>query len=178
MKVSDHLFVVISQAEFAHIIGVSEATVSGLVAEGTLVKGEPVCDWLKAYCLRLREVAAGRASAESGGLDLVQERAALARTQRQGLEIKNEVARKTYAPVEALATVLATASQQVVECFEMLPAQIATSMPDLPHEVTDLLVTAIAEARNKWVKTTSSLLLPEETSPEDDADDQIEEDFS
>jgi hypothetical protein len=47
---------------------------------------------LLAYCARLREMAAGRQS-DAGGLDLIQERAALAREQRIGHEIKNAVSR-------------------------------------------------------------------------------------
>ena len=93
MKAVAALGVGITQAEFAVIIGVSEAKVSQLVAEGVIQRGQIAHMWLLEYCERLREVAAGRASVEAGGLDLVQERAALARSQREAQEIKNAVAR-------------------------------------------------------------------------------------
>ena len=78
MKVIPCLYAPISQAEFAALIGVSEARVSQLVSEGVIVRGDSGHEWLLAYCERLRDQAAGRASAGLGGLDLVQERAALA----------------------------------------------------------------------------------------------------
>lgn len=170
MKVLDELSVQVSQAEFALIVGVSEATVSGLVAEGTLVRGETVQQWLHNYCRRLREVAAGRMSGELGGLDLVQERAALARTQREGLEIKNAVARKEYAPIDLLAAVLAAASQAITERFDELPGKLVKEVPDLPDEARVVVMTVIANARNEWVKKTSELVVADETSPDDDLD--------
>lgn len=170
MKVLDELSVQVSQAEFALIVGVSEAAVSGLVAEGTLVRGETVQQWLHSYCRRLREVAAGRMSGELGGLDLVQERAALARTQREGLEIKNAVARKEYAPIDLLAAVLAAASQAISERFDELPGKLAKEVPDLPDEARTVVMTVIANARNEWVKKTSELVVADETSPDDDLD--------
>lgn len=45
-----------------------------------------VAEVVPAYCRHLREAAAGRASSGAGTLDLVQERAALARAQREKLE--------------------------------------------------------------------------------------------
>ena len=82
MKVIPLLEQAIAQAEFAQMIGVSEARVSQLLSEGVLARGETALEWNVAYCERLRDQAAGRLGAEVGGLDLVQERAALAREQR------------------------------------------------------------------------------------------------
>lgn len=69
-----------------------------------LTKGDNAHSWLLGYCDRLRGMAAGRHSA--GGLDLVQERAALARSQREAQELKNAVARGEFAPIGLLADVL------------------------------------------------------------------------
>lgn len=122
----------ISQAEFGAWVGVSEARVSQFMAEGVLTRGESGHEWLIAYCERMRDMAAGRASSELGGLDLVQERAALAREQRLGIAIKNAVARGEYAPISLLAEVLATASQSVSERFEQLPGLLRKGCPELP----------------------------------------------
>jgi phage terminase Nu1 subunit (DNA packaging protein) len=88
---------------------------------------------LIAYCERLREMAAGRGSMDAGGLDLVQERAALAREMRMGHEIKNEVARKSTRPSRCCPRRLAMASQAVVERIEQLPSALKKACPELPE---------------------------------------------
>ena len=99
-----------SQAELAELIGVSEGRVSQIMSDGIVERGLTLSVQLRQYCEWLREVAAGRQSMEVGGLDLVQERAALAREQRHGIELKNAVARGEFAPIALLSEVLATAS--------------------------------------------------------------------
>lgn len=157
MKVLPHLDAPISQAEFAQIIGVSEARVSQLVSDGVLTRGETAAEWLVAYCERLRDQAAGRLG-ESHGLDLVQERAALAREQRIGQALKNGVARKEYGPVGILADVLGTASSAVVDRFDHLEGVLSKSCPDLPEEAKTAVLTVIADARNEWIRATAKLV--------------------
>lgn len=149
----------ITQAEFAAMVGLSEAKVSQLFSENVLNRSGSAHDLLKAYCARLREVAAGRASGAFGGLDLVQERAALAREQRIGQALKNATARGAYAPISLLAQVLATASQAVVERFEQLPGMLRKSCPDLGESAHTQIGEVIARARNEWVAKTSKLVI-------------------
>jgi phage terminase Nu1 subunit (DNA packaging protein) len=164
----------ISQAEFGAWVGVSEARVSQLMAEGVLTRGESGHEWLIAYCERMRDMAAGRASSELGGLDLVQERAALAREQRLGIAIKNAVARGEYAPISLLAEVLATASQSVSERFEQLPGLLRKVCPELPDTARDKLMSAIADARNQWVRATARLVSEAVSPPDDDEPEEGE----
>lgn len=130
---------------------------SQLVSEGVITRGETAAEWLTAYCERLRGQAAGRLG-DSLGLDLVQERAALAREQRIGQAIKNGVARKEYAPVGLLADVLGTASSAVVDRFDHLEGMLAKACPDLPDEAKTIVQAVIADARNEWVKSTAALV--------------------
>lgn len=157
MKVLPVLDQTVAQAEFAQMIGVSEARVSQLVSEGVIVRGDTCHGWLVAYCERLRDQAAGRMG-DSGGLDLVQERAALAREQRIGQAIKNGVARKEFGPVGLLADVLGTASSAVVDRFDHLEGVLAKSCPDLAEEAKTAVLTVIANARNEWIKSTARLV--------------------
>ena len=96
---------------------------------------------------------------EIGGLDLVQERAALARSQRLGIEIKNALARNEFAPVSVLSEVLATVSQAVVERFDQLPGVLEKSCPDLPSAARVQVMAALSSARNEWARATESLTL-------------------
>jgi phage terminase Nu1 subunit (DNA packaging protein) len=161
-----------TQAEFGQIVGVTQQAVSDFVRVAALGPGIAAGEMLLAYCDRLREVAAGRGWSEAGGLDLAQERAALAREQRIGHEIKNEVARKTYAPISLLSETLALASQAVGERFEQLPSALKRECPDLPEAARDALMRAIAAARNEWAERTMQLIteaLANEILPDDDA---------
>lgn len=158
MKVLPALAQPISQAEFAQVVGVSEARVSQLVSEGVLVRGDTAHAWLVAYCDRLRDQAAGRLGAELGGLDLVQERAALAREQREGQAIKNAVARKEYAPVGVLSDVLGMAASAVVDRFDQLEGVLRKAVPDLPDEAKTAVLKVIANARNEWIRATDRIV--------------------
>lgn len=162
-----------TQAEFGALVGIAQQTVSEMVGEGILQSGAPLGHWLLAYCARLREQAAGRLGSGPDGLDLAQERAALAREQRRGLEIKNGVLRAEYAPVSLLGEVLASASQAVAEGFDHLPGQIRKACPNLPPAATDQVMSVIAGARNKWVKGTVELLAAKLITTDDDDDLQV-----
>lgn len=160
-----------TQAELAELTGVSQQNISALMSEGKLPPMGLLGDMLHAYCQRLRDQAAGRLGAEIGGLDLVQERAALAREMRIGHAGKNALARGEYAPIALLAEVLAIASQSVVERFEQLPAMLKKSCPDLPDAAREVLMTALASARNEWVSATCELVVKRLDDEADDATD-------
>lgn len=169
MKVVPLLDQVISQAEFAEVIGVSEARVSQLMADGVLARGDTAHNLILSYCERLRDQAAGRMG-DSMGLDLVQERAALAREQREGQAIKNAVARKEYAPVGLLADVLGQAASAVVGRFDQLEGTMRKACPDLPDEAKTAVLQVIASARNEWIRSTARLV-SESVDTMMDADD-------
>lgn len=152
MKVLAALTEQITQAEFAQAVGVSEARISQLISEGVLPREASAGEWLTAYCERLREQAAGRAS--TGPLDLAQERAALAREQRMGQAIKNAVARREYAPVGVLSDILGMAASAVVDRFDQLEGLLSKAAPDLPDEAKTVVMKVIASARNEWIRAT------------------------
>lgn len=173
MKVTPLLDQVISQADFAEMVGISEARVSQLMADGVMPRGGNAHEWLLAYCDRLRDQAAGRAGAESGGLDLVQERAALARSQREAQDLKNAVARGEFAPVGLLADVLGRASSSVVDRFDMLEGDLRKACPDIPDDVLMTVLGVNAKARNEWLRATSRLVddyIDQLVAEEEDAD--------
>lgn len=146
-----------TQAQFAALVGIAQPNVSTMLSSGKLPADAPLGEMLLAYCARLREQAAGRMG-ESTGLDLVQERAALARAQREGQDIKNAIARREYAPIGLLADVLGMASSAVVDRFDQLEGQLRKACPDLPDEARTTVQTVIAAARNEWIRGTCSLV--------------------
>ena len=143
-----------TQSDVAMVVGVSQQAISALVTEGKLQTAGTLGEVLQAYCQRLRLQAAGRMGDEVGGLDLVQERAALAREQREGQAIKNAVARKEYAPVGLLADVLGMAASAVVDRFDQLEGALRKACPDLPDDAKTTVQSVIAAARNEWIRST------------------------
>jgi phage terminase Nu1 subunit (DNA packaging protein) len=140
------------------VVGVSQQAISAMVTDGKLPAAGTLGEVLQAYCQRLRLQAAGRMGDELGGLDLVQERAALAREQREGQAIKNAVARKEFAPVGLLADVLGMAASAVVDRFDQLEGALRKACPDLPDEAKVTVQTVIAAARNEWIRSTERLV--------------------
>lgn len=160
------LDLVVDQAVFARAVGVSEARVSQLVADGVLRRGEPARLWLQAYCERLREQAAGR------GQELTMERAALARSQRIGQDLKNAVTQREYAPIGLLADVLAAASSAMVDRLDALSGTLARKCPQLDDESRTEVLKVIADARNEWVRQTASLAVEIVDELSEDADEE------
>lgn len=157
MKILPYLDAHISQAEFAQMVGVSEASISKRVSEGILQRGDNAHAWLVAYTEHLRDQAAGRLG-DSMGLDLVQERAALARSQREAQDLKNAVARGEYAPIGLLADVLGEAASAVVDRMDQVEGDLRKACPDLPEEARVIVLRVLAGARNEWIRSTAKLV--------------------
>ena len=147
-----------TQSDVAMVVGVSQQAISAMVNDGKLQTAGTLGEVLQAYCQRLRLQAAGRMGDEVGGLDLVQERAALAREQREGQAIKNAVARKEFAPVGLLADVLGMAASAVVDRFDQLEGSLRKACPDLPDDAKTTVQSVIAAARNEWIRSTERLV--------------------
>lgn len=147
----------INEAAFGELVGISQQAVSEFLEAVSLAPGVSASEMLAAYCDRLREQAAGRLG-DTDGLDLVQERAALARAQREGHEIKNAVARGEYASINLMAQTLAMASQAVVERFEQLPGTLKKSCPHLDDATREQIMGVLAHARNEWVSHAERLI--------------------
>ena len=167
------LYAKATQDQVAVVVGVTQPTISVLISEGKLPSFGSLQEVVHAYCYRLREQAAGRMGSTVGGLDLAQERAALAREQRMGIEIKNAVLRGEYAPIGLLSQVLAIASQSIVERFEQLPSTLKKACPDLPDAAREQVMLVLAAARNEWVRGTSELIVAQLS--EDDLDEGEDE---
>jgi hypothetical protein len=158
-----------TQETLGRLVGVTQPRISVMTTAGVIPDGAPLGEQLLAYCAHLRESAAGRATA--GPLDLAQERAALARSQREGVDLRNAIQRGDYAEVRLLEQLLAAAAQTVVDRFDHLPAQLLTACPELPQSAVDTLMSTIAQARNEWSRATARLVVEQVLAAEDEVDD-------
>lgn len=135
----------VTQSAFGELVGISQPAVSDLLSRGVITAGQPAGEWLKAYCHHLREQAAGRAAA--GELDLAGERAALAKVQRERIEMQNAVTRKELAPVTVIEEVLARVGRQIVGILESIPVQLKRRS-SLTADDLDFITREIVKARN------------------------------
>jgi len=160
-----------TQAEFAELVGVNQSTVSRLISDGVIDHNSTGLQWLQGYIQRLQGQAAGRLGDESNGLDLVQERAALAREQRIAQKMKNDVASGEYAPIGLLSDVLGVASSAVVDRFDQLEGTLRKSCPGIDDEVMTVVMRVVASARNEWIRSTVKLVTAAVEGMVDDEDD-------
>jgi len=158
-----------TQTAFGDLVGISQQAVSDLLRRDVIGTGEPAGAWLQSYCTHLREQAAGRAAA--GDLDLAGERAALARVQRERIEMQNAVTRRELAPVALLESALATMAQKVAAILEAIPGEIKRRSNNLVAEDIEVIVAEIVKARN----TAAAAQL--DTEQADGTDDDSDGDF-
>lgn len=174
MTIQDYLSKPATQEALAELVGVTQPTISNLMAQGKLPREGTLGELVLAYCERLRDQAAGRLG-DTLGLDLVQERAALAREQRIGQAMKNAIARGEYAPIGALADVLGMASSAIVDRIDQLDGVLRKACPDLPEEARATVLQVIASARNEWIRSTVKLVTDDVQTMLEDGEDEPEQ---
>jgi phage terminase Nu1 subunit (DNA packaging protein) len=111
-----------SQQAIADLIGATRQAVSEIEARGIARRADPLGEWLRAYCIHMREMAAGRAT--TGNLDLATERARLAAEQADRIAMQNAVSRRELAPVPLIAEILSRVGRQVATILEAIPIQL------------------------------------------------------
>jgi phage terminase Nu1 subunit (DNA packaging protein) len=136
-----------TQAAFGALVGVSQQAIGNLVGRGVLDTSVPGLQMLHAYCSHLREQAAGRASA-SGELDLVAERAGLAKEQKDRIAMQNAISRKELAPVVLIEEVLSKAGARIAGMFDAIPGAVRRRVPSLSSEEINNIAREIARVRN------------------------------
>lgn len=157
----------ITQKVFGEIVGISQPAVSDLIKRGVLTDGDTAKNWLVAYCSHLREQAAGRAGSD-GSLDLVSERARLAKEQADKVAFQNAITRNRLAPVELLEEVLAKAAGRINGIFDAIPGMIKRRVPSLTSDDVDMIAAEIAKGRNIVASMSLNDLSDDSTAEDDD----------
>lgn len=154
----------VTQAQFAELVGISQQAVSDLTARGILRRGDSAGQWLIAYCANLRGQAAGRAS--MGDLDLVQERARLAKEQADRVALENQQSRRELAPVALMESTLGMLANKIVGVLESIPVNLRRNTA-LPAEAIHFVRDEIINARNTIANITLDLEEDEGTEESD-----------
>jgi len=136
-----------TQQTIAEHLDLSQPTVSDLLQRlGIDWRKSTIDDVRVAYIRHLREQAAGRFS--DGPLDLMNERARLAKEQADRLELQNAQTRKELAPIVLIEQVLAKAGVRVAGILDAIPGMIRRRSPSLSSSDLDCISAEISKARN------------------------------
>lgn len=141
--------------EVARHIGVSAKYVQDLIRDGVLERKSrglyDLDECREAYISKLREKAAGRAG--SGELDLVSERARLAKEQADAKEMENAVERGDLVYIEDVAKQVENQFTKVRTRLLGVPTKVAPEVHACAttREVQSVIEQAIVEALNELV---------------------------
>lgn len=136
-----------TQAEIAEHLDISERRVRELATEwGIDSRQHTLSEWRLRYLRKLREEAAGRAA--TGDLDLVVERARLAKAQADRIEMQNAVTRNELAPVELIEEILARAGVKAAKLLDTIPGELKRRCPQLSADDIATIAGTIAKVRN------------------------------
>ncbi|WP_288129982.1 terminase small subunit [Accumulibacter sp.] len=137
----------LTQTEIGEHLAMSQAAAGDMLRRLGIDWNESTLDDIRvAYIRHLREIAAGRAG--SGDLDLASERAMLARSQRERIDLANAVTRRELAPVILIEQVLARAGSKVAGILDGIPGMIKRRVARLTAAEISLIAAEIARARN------------------------------
>lgn len=163
-----------TQQELADLVGVTQSAISRYIGAGHVPRDGTALEQLRAYLAHLEAEAVRQMG--DGVLSLPQERAALARAQREMIELKNAAALAEYAPTELLREVLAVTSAGMAGHIDSLPGQIERAVPDLLEAARAAVLAIIASARAEWVRSTAELADRSLSKLEHDQDDSLMDD--
>ena len=141
-------------AELAAHLGISPTRISQLKTAGILPeapRGKHDLDACRvAYLAHLREVAAGRGS-KDGAIDLVAERARLARAQAEKVERENAVADGKFLPHGEVHIIVTSAFARVRAKMLALPSKLAPELAAIktPAKAQRILKDEVYRALNE-----------------------------
>ncbi|MGH8086329.1 MAG: hypothetical protein ACREPV_13820 [Lysobacter sp.] len=140
-----------SAAQLATLLGLSARRIRELAEAGVIPRARgryPVADAVAAYCANLREVAAGRRGDGDGGeaLDLAAERAKLARSQREAVELKLARDRGQLVDATAVRLGFSTMVRAAVGRLRGVPSKAKGRIPTLTVRDIDILDGLIDDA--------------------------------
>lgn len=161
-----------TQAEIAEHLDLSDRSVRELATVWAIDSRQvSLGEWRIKYIRKLREEAAGRAGI--GGLDLVAERARLAKVQADRIEMQNAVTRKELAPAELIEEVLSRTGAKAAKLLDTIPGELKRRCPQLTADDVTAIAGTIAKVRN--LAAAISLASLEEDEEEGDAADRQQE---
>jgi phage terminase Nu1 subunit (DNA packaging protein) len=159
------------QKDFAKLVGVSEAAVSGMISRGVIEPEQTLGQWLLSYCSHLREQAAGRDGHENS---LAAARTRLANAQEERINMQNAITRREYGPIEALEHGVSDVMARVASQLDTIPGRLRIASDKLTAEDLNLVASVIAKVRNE-IADMNIDWFGDKTTQDDDIDVDLED---
>src|SRR3990170_4659147 len=118
-----------TEAEFAAYVGRDQSTISRWLSDGVLTRGADAPTWLRELIDHLAGQAAGRRG--NGPLDLVQERARLAREQADKTNFELRRLRGEFAPLPLVCEAITTCNSLVKRQLLNLAHELKSLLPEI-----------------------------------------------
>jgi len=155
------------QAEIAEHLDLSERAVRDVLEEQGLNHKQSTLDQIRvAYIRHLREIAAGRGG--SDGVELVKERALLAREMRIAKAMQNAERRAELAPVAVLEQVLASTGAKIGKILATIKGEIRRRFPQLTSADLVAVDEVVSKAMAQAAGLSLSALQAEESADRED----------
>lgn len=161
-------------AVVADWLGISAQAISDLASRGVIAKNAHNSWDLKAtvtaYTAHMREVAAGRKADAAQALDLVQERAALARAQREHQEMRNAERAGALLPRAVVDQAIADTFTRVRAALLRIPTKATTRPQDMatPNGIRHTLDHLVRDALNELADLDVTLVKADGNDDQDD----------
>lgn len=136
-----------TQAGVAQVVGITQQNIAALAKVGVFEGAKTVREGVLRYCARQRAYA----SKNEGGLS--DERAKLAKAQRDRIEMENAARRGELAPITVLRDTLAAMATACVAHIDAVPGKARQRMPHLSARDLATLDALLKEARNAMAAT-------------------------
>lgn len=150
----------LTQKEIGEHLDLDQSQVSRLCQELAIDWKTAGLDPIRiAYIQRLREQAAGRATA--GDLDLATERARLAREQADKVAMQNAVTRGELTPTVLLEQVLAGTASRIAGILDAIPGLVKRRVPELKVTDIEAIAAEIIKVRNTVAAMSLSDVIPD-----------------
>lgn len=165
-----------TQREAGEHLDLSERSIRDLeVALGLKGQDYTLSKIRVAYIRKQREEAAGRAA--EGDMSLATERAALARAQREKIEMQNAVTRRELAPTAMIEEILANVGVRAAKLLETIPGELRRRNPNMSSDELGAVAEIVAKARNAAANISmADLEMDEDGGDDDDIDDDADSD--
>jgi phage terminase Nu1 subunit (DNA packaging protein) len=134
------------QKHFAELTSLTSGMVPDLLQRGIITDSQTLKEQVRSYCRYIREIAAGRAG--TGPLSLADERAALAKSQRERIDMQNAITRREYGPVSQIEYSVADTMAQAANMLDAIPGKLRLANDKLTSEDLNIVASVIALVRN------------------------------
>jgi len=138
-----------TQEILADVLGITQPAMVDYMKRGIITRGDTLGGQVRSYCKHIRAVASGHQS-EHGQLNLVDERAALAREQKIRIQFQNRISARELGPVDVMESAVTSALVKAGTVLDSIPGKLKLLNERLTQDDLDQVALIIAQTRDEF----------------------------